>query len=172
MKKNISVLALLIAIIFTFTACGGGTSNSKGSGTASAEMMGESADLISGNGENIKFIGFQKAAKDLTDQEGAYIFVYEYTNNTDEPCYYGQHFKITCFQNGSELGPKSFTLHASTTKANDQYDLLESNINEAFDGGTVRFGLLVKPEDDSPITIIADEYGNSDNRGKLEVNLN
>ena len=171
MRKKLFVIVHLIAFIFIFTACISGTSNSKDNDTVSAEMMGESADLISCNDENIKFIGFQKAKPDLTDQEGAYIFVYEYTNNTDEPYVYYQHFNINCFQNGSELGPKSYKTHVSSTKAKDQLELLEGEAKKAFNGGTIRFGVVVTPEDDSPITIMATEIGNKDNRGILEINL-
>ena len=173
MKKKIFATVLILAMIFAFSACGGGSgsSDTQDDGSAegtNAELMGESTDLISCDAGEIKFVGFQKADPKLIDEENAYVFVYEYTNHQDDPSACQSTFWIQYFQNNTEITANNITYY---TDAKEQYDLLQAAFNEALKDGTVRFGQIVLPKDDSPVTVMAKEQSNQDHYEMIEVNL-
>lgn len=155
-------------MVFAFTACGGGgSSDSSDAGNTDTKLMGESTDLISCDEGEVKYIGFQKADPKLTEEENAYVFVFDYTNHKDEPSMCQSTFWIQFFQNNSEL-PDDITYNSA---AEEQYELVGAWFNEALKDGTVRFGKIIVPKDDSPITIMAKEQNNQDHYETIEVNL-
>jgi hypothetical protein len=131
-------------------------------------MMGQSVDLLSCDEGELKFIGFQKADPKLTDEDNAYVFIYEYTNHQNDPSVFYVPFWVDYFQNGSEL-PTSSTHHIVPNL--EQNELLNAYSSEALKEGTVRFGELKIAKDDSPITILAKEQKNQDHNIMIEVNL-
>lgn len=168
MKNKILVIALILAMVIAFSACGGGSgSPDSQQENSSSEMMGESTDLISCDKGEIKFIGFQKADPKLVDEENAYVFVYEYTNHQDDPSQCQNTFWIQYFQNGSEL-TSNITYHSS---AQEQYDLVQAFYNDALKDGTVKFGQIVIPNDESAVTVMAKEQNNQDHYETIEVDL-
>lgn len=102
------------------------------------------------DGGNIRFDHIEKANAKLTDSENALVFVFNYTNSESVPAAVWSTFKLQFFQNGVEL-----TDQVSYSGAGgDQYELVGAFFNEAMQGGTVTFGSIVVPKDNSPITIM------------------
>ena len=170
MKKKVLVIAIMFAMIFAFSACGGGegSSDSQDSGQAEAGIMGESADLISSDAGELKFIGIQKADPKLVEEENAYVFIYEFTNLKDDPAQCQSAFWLQYFQNNTEITANSLTYFS---EAKEQYDLVQAFYNEALKDGVVRFGQIVLPQDDSAVTIMAKEQNNQDHYETIEVSL-
>lgn len=165
MKKSLYLIALMLTIVVFFAACSG-ASNSQG-GQDETKMMGQSDDLLSCAEGKVKFIGIQKADPKLTNEENAYVFVFDYTNQKDEPSEFQSTFWVEFFQNGSEL--TNTTPYNSAAK--EQYELVNAFFNSALKDGTVRFGIIVVPKDDSPVTVMVKEQKNQDHSVMIEVNL-
>lgn len=116
---------------------------------------------------NVKFVEFVKADPKLTEEDSALIFVFDFTNYQDRPSSVQNSFWIRFFQNGAELnGSVSYS-----GEAKEQYDLLQSYFNEALKGGTVTFGKLVYPKDNSPITVMVEKQGSKDDYQMMEVDI-
>jgi len=167
-KKFTAILALTLVLVFT--ACGGGgesSSNSQGSGNTGAAMMGKGADLMSVDKAEIKYVGIQKADPQLTEADNDYVFVFDYTNHSDEAAEVQNFFNVKFFQNGAELNNSN----AYNSAAKEQYDLCSAFFNEALKDGTVRFGMIASPNDSSPVTVMVEEKYNDDNKVMIEVNL-
>lgn len=116
---------------------------------------------------NIKFVKFDKADPELTDQENALIFIFDYTNYQDRPSNVQGTFWIRCFQNGAELNDSV----SYRVVDKEQYNLIQSFYSEALKGGTVTFGKLVYPKDNSPITIMVEKQGSKDEYQMMEVDI-
>ena len=77
-------------------------------------------------------------------------------------------FWIQYFQNGAE-----FTTASSwNSAAKEQYELVNAYFNEAMKDGTIRFGQIIVPKDDSTVTVMAKEQFKQDHYETIEVNLN
>ena len=91
----------------------------------------------------------------------------DYTNHReDEPSQMQGDFWYRVFQNGVELD-RNFCSYYS-----DKYAPFEDNYKEVMMGGTITAGNFFLLEDDSPITIVANEQGSSDNKQSMTVELN
>ena len=165
MKKTLFLVALMLTIVVVFTACGE-SSDSQG-GQDETKMIGQSVDLLSCDDGELTFIGFQKADPKLTDEDNAYVFIYEYTNHTEDPSMSSGTFRIEYYQNGSELSPSAYHVIPNLK----QIELLQADSNKALKDGTVRFGELRIAKDDSQITVMAHEKSNKDNSAMIEIDL-
>ena len=126
----------------------------------------ESIDLTL-DGGNIRFNRVEEANPELTDSDHALIFVFDFTNEQSTPAQAQSVFRFQFFQNGTEL-----TNNLSyNSKGGEQYELVGAFFNEAMKGGTVTFGKIVEPKDDSPITIMVSPNGAAleDNYQMMEV---
>ncbi len=124
--------------------------------TGKAEGLSGQIDFSLDEG-NVKFVRFEKADPDLTEEDNAYVFVFDYTNYQDKPSAVSGTFWIQFFQNGAELSDSV----SYSGKAKEQYELVGAFQNEALKGGTVTFGRIVLPKDDSPVTIMVKRNGSS-----------
>lgn len=133
-----------------------------------------SIDLTTQAG-NIKYVKFEPAAEGLitpysgSDQsfEFAYVFSFAFKNYVAKPSQCQEAFQIQFFQNGVELEGN----YPYSSKGGKQYELVGAYFNSAMKDGTVTFGKIVVGTDDSPITIMVSEKGNSDNYQMQEVSL-
>lgn len=170
MKKTVLLAFIISMICILGCACGGGSSNSSASqdsGSTDTKLISNETDLMSCDAGSLKYIGFEKADPLLTEEDNAYVFVFEFTNSKDEPAHVQSAFVIQFFQNGTELSRTG----SFSNKAKEQCDLLLATHSEALKDGTVRFGGLALAQDDSPITVIATEQANRDNKKMIEVSL-
>lgn len=126
----------------------------------------KSIDLTLEKG-SIRFDHVEKANQELTDSDKALIFVFEFTNEQDIPAQAQSAFRFQFFQNGAEL-TNNLTYNS---RGGDQYELVGAFFNDAMKGGTVTFGKIVEPKDDSPITIMVSPNGAAleDNYQMMEV---
>lgn len=136
---------------------------------AQEDPMVETIDLTYDEG-SLKYVGFEKANEGLTEEENALVFKFDFTNNQTKPAQCQQVFRIQFFQNGAEL-----TNSASwSSNGGDQYELVGAFYSSAMKGGTVTFGLIALPKDNSPITIMASHnigIGTSDDYQMMEVDI-
>ena len=195
MKMKRVLLGQMIAIaMVVLTACGGNTAQTTTtasteessvdaeddkaevseqtaeavSETQEADPMVETIDLSFDEG-TLKYVGFEKANEGLTEAANALVFKFDFTNNQAKPAQSQSVFKIQFFQNGAEL-----TNHASYSgKGGEQYELVYAYFSDAMKGGTVSFGMIVLPKDDSPITIMVSRNGGlaDDQYQMMEVNI-
>lgn len=135
---------------------------------AEYDPMVSSIDLTL-DGGTIRYDHFEKANAELTDSENALVFVFDFTNAQTVPAQCQSVFRIQFFQNGSELSSDS----SYSSEGEDQYELVGAFFNEAMKDGTVTFGRIVVPEDDSPITVMVSPNGVAlaDNYQTMEVNI-
>ena len=140
--------------------------------TEEFDPMVDNIDM-SVEGGSIRFVRVEKANEGLVVDEGAdnaLIFVFEFTNEQNEPAQAQSVFWIQFFQNGTELN-SNYTYSSS---GGDQYELVGAFFNNAMKGGTVTFGKIVVPRDDSPITIMMSQNGVAldNNYQMMEVPIN
>ena len=134
---------------------------------AEEDPMVDVIDLSFDEG-NLKYVGFEEANEGLTEEEKALVFKFDFTNNQTKPCPVHDVFWIRFFQNGAEL--QNNTPYSS--KGGEQYDLVKAFFSNAMKGGTVTFGCIVVPKDDSPITIMASRNGDANAPYQMmEVNI-
>lgn len=180
--KKLIVKMLCSVITVSLCACGAGTATTNDSGVATvtesstetdvngdAKVTDEENDVIDFTLDegNVKFVEFVKADPKLTEEDNALVFVFDFTNYQDRPSSVQNSFWIRFFQNGAELnGSVSYS-----GEAKEQYDLLQSYFNEALKGGTVTFGKLVYPKDNSPITVMVEKQGSKDDYQMMEVDI-
>jgi len=180
--KKLFVNVLCFVIAMSLCACGASPVITNDSGAATVtesntektdgenqgvtEKENSEIDFTLDEG-NIKFVKFVKAAPELTDQENALVFIFEYTNYQDRPSNVQSTFWIRCFQNGAELNDSV----SYSGAAKEQYDLIQSFFSEALKGGTVTFGKLVYPKDNSPITVMVEKQGSKDEYQMMEVDI-
>ena len=197
MIRKISVVAVAALFALTVCACssGGGAQSSSAAGAAdssaasseSTTVDSESAAASSESqaaeydpvvdaidltleGGTIRYNRFEKANEGLTDKENALVFVFDFTNAQSTPAECQSVFRIQFFQNGAELsGSNSYS-----SKGGEQYELVGAFFNSAMKGGTVTFGQIVVPKDDSPITVMVSPNGAAleDNYQTMEVAIN
>ena len=86
----------------------------------------------------------------LTSADNAYVFVFEFTNLRSEPAQAQNIFQIQFFQNSVEIRDSG----SWSSNGGDQYDLVSAYFNEALQGGTITFGRIFVPANDSPVTIM------------------
>lgn len=184
MIKKTAATAITALLALTLCACGssGGTqvasngnaseeaastsSSSSETQTAEYDPMVDNIDL-SLDGGSIRYDHFEKADAELTDADNALVFVFDFTNAQNTPAQCQSVFRIQFFQNGSELNGN----HSYSSAGGDQYELVGAFFNDAMKGGTVTFGQIVVPSDDSPITIMVSPEGATleDNYQTMEV---
>lgn len=121
-------------------------------------------------GGSIRYNHFEKANAELTDSDNVLIFVFDFTNEQSVPAQVQSVFRIQFFQNGAELRNNL----SYSSAGGDQYELVGAFFNNAMKGGTVTFGTLVEPKDDSPITVMVSPNGAAleDNYQTMEVSIN
>lgn len=180
--KKLFVNVLCFVIAMSLCACGASPVITNDSGAATVtesntertdgenqgvtEKENSEIDFTLDEG-NIKFVKFDKADPELTDQENALIFIFDYTNYQDRPSNVQGTFWIRCFQNGAELNDSV----SYRVVDKEQYYLIQSFYSEALKGGTVTFGKLVYPKDNSPITIMVEKQGSKDEYQMMEVDI-
>lgn len=142
------------------------TSESSSSQAAEYDPKVSSIDLTL-DGGNIRYDHFEQANAELTEEEGALVFVFDFTNAKSTPAMCQSTFRIQFFQNGAELNGN--TTYSSS--GGEQYELVHASFNEAMKDGTVRFGKIVVPKDDSPVTVMVSPNGATleDNYQTMEV---
>lgn len=165
MKKTLFLVALMLTIVVVFTACGE-SSNSQGD-QDEKNVTNQSDSLLSCDEGILKFIEIQKADPKLTEEENAYVFVFEYTNKKEEPSQVQSTFWIEFFQNGSELSGNT----SYSSRAKEHYELCNAFFNDALKDGTVKFGKIAVPKDDSPVTVMVEEKRNQKHYNTIEVSL-
>ena len=180
--KKLFVNVLCFVIAMSLCACGASPVITNDSGAATVtesntektdgenqgvtEKENSEIDFTLDEG-NIKFVKFDKADPELTDQENALIFIFDYTNYQDRPSNVQGTFWIRCFQNGAELNDSV----SYRVVDKEQYYLIQSFYSEALKGGTVTFGKLVYPKDNSPITVMVEKQGSKDEYQMMEVDI-
>lgn len=180
MKKKILILFTALTAI-TLCACGSNTTTStadsqtENNGTDSVQASEEKTENTQGNfidytldEGNVKYLGFEKADASLIDENNAYVFIFEYTNNQDEPVPVYQYFNISYFQNGVEINDP-VTYHVVDS---EQYDLVQAYFDKVLKGGTLKFAELKVLDDNSPVTIMIKRNGfGSDDYQTMEIDL-
>lgn len=118
-------------------------------------------------GGNIHFVRVERADDELTEGENVLLFVYDFTNQLDNPSQAQNVFWISYYQNGTEL--KNSLAYSGA--AAEQYELVSAFYNNAMKGGTVTFAQIVQPKDDSPITVMVtpNPHSNDDEYQMMEV---
>lgn len=168
MIRNVATIAISAVFALSLCACGGGGGAQPTDQTAAApeeaapasepEELGYSVDspidLKLEDGE-LMFVRVEKANENLTDFDNALVFVYEFTNLRDEPTDSQRVFWANYYQNGTEITNNAVYY----SNGGDQYDLIGAFYNTALKGGTVTYGQIVIPKDDSPITVYAHPNG-------------
>lgn len=136
-------------------------------------VQGDVIELTTEDGmAEIKYAGYEYIpAGVLTDEtidlSKVIVVFMDYTNHReDEPSQMQGDFWYRVFQNGVELD-RNFCSYYS-----DKYAPFEDNYKEVMMGGTITAGNFFLLEDDSPITIVANEQGSSDNKQSMTVELN
>lgn len=139
----------------------------------SSNVQGDSIALTTEDGmAEIKYAGYEyMPAGVLTDEtfdlSKVIVIFMDYTNHReDEPSQMQGDFRYRVFQNGVELDSNFCSYYG------DKYAPLEAYFKEVMMGGTVTAGNFFLLEDDSPITIVANEQGNKDNKQSMTVELN
>ena len=197
MIRKSATLAVAAMLALSLCACGGGSAQpatdeqpAEGVATEQAETteetdavelepedeatpeeydpMVDNIDLTL-EGGSIRYVSFEQANEGLVDADGALVFVFEFTNEQSKPAQCQNFFRIQFFQNGVELkGDLSYS-----SAGGEQYDLIGAFFSEAMKGGTITFGRIVVPQDDSPITIMVEPNGApvEDNYQMMEVAL-
>lgn len=139
----------------------------------SSNVQGDSIALTTEDGmAEIKYAGYEyMPAGVLTDEtvdlSKVIVIFMDYTNHReDEPSQMQGDFRYRVFQNGVELDSNFCSYYG------DKYAPLEAYFKEVMMGGTVTTGNFFLLEDDSPITIVANEQGNKDNKQSMTVELN
>lgn len=161
--KKLTALLLALLMVLALAACGGGSSDADSASKdeaapvadgddAKAEEESPEVDCINMENETgiIKYVRFEKANSGLTSNDNDYVFVFEFTNKKDAPDEVQHSFYISFFQNGVELDNST----SYSSNGGDQYELVGAFFNEALKGGTVTFGKIASPKDDSPITVM------------------
>lgn len=171
--KKLFALLLVLCMVFTLAACGGEAEPTT-DGTAEAPVAEETAEApaeeeaydpmvdsidLSFEEGTMKYVGFTPANEGLTDEDGTMVFIFDYTNNQPKPNQAQSLFQIKFFQNGVELDT-NFTFSST---GGDHYDLVGAFFNEVMQGGTVTFGRIIQPKDNSPITIMVSRNGGLEN---------
>lgn len=193
--KKVLTSVLVAAVTFSMCACGGNAASAPSETTAaeaseeavkeetSAEAsseeteesseeydpMVESIDLALEKGA-IKYVGFEKANDKLTDADNALVFKFEFTNFQTKPAQTQSVFAIKFYQNGAELSENA----SYSSGGGDQYTLVKDFFSEALKDGTVTFGQIVLPKDDSPITVMVRRNGGTgsdDDYQMMEVDI-
>lgn len=197
--KTILSVCLVLLLAFSLFACGKSTSGEKDADAQDA-MLSESAQNVSEaeketeapteaeevdpyvtsidlttQAGNLQYVKFEPAADGLitpysgSEQsfEFSYVFSFAFKNFSAKPSQCQDAFRIQFFQNGVELDGN----YSYSSKGGKQYDLVGAYFNNAMKDGTVTFGKIVVGTDDSPITIMVSEKGNSDNYQMQEVSL-
>ena len=166
MKKWLKQMgfALVLVLLLALAACGNQAPTADGSAEAdSAVETGEQGKNDS-NVESInlecadgilKFVRLEKANAMLTSADNAYVFVFEFTNLRSEPAQAQNIFQIQFFQNSVEIRDSG----SWSSNGGDQYELVSAYFNEALQGGTITFGRIFVPADDSPVTIMVKRNG-------------
>lgn len=155
--KRTALVTCAALIALTLCGCGSNGNSSNGSGNAQTEegiLEVESIDYSTDRG-NIKYGYVEKASEGLTDSKNALVFVFDFTNKQDKPTSASSTFIIEFFQNGAELSD-----HPSySSSGGDQFKLVSASSDSAMKDGTVQFGQIVIPKDNSPITILVKPNG-------------
>lgn len=155
--KRTALVTCAALIALTLCSCGSNGNSSNGSGNAQTEegiLEVESIDYSTDRG-NIKYGYVEKASEGLTDSKNALVFVFDFTNKQDKPTSASSTFIIEFFQNGAELSD-----HPSySSSGGDQFKLVSASSDSAMKDGTVQFGQIVIPKDNSPITILVKPNG-------------
>lgn len=166
-------MALTIAAMLALSLCACG-SNSGSQAESNAQKQAydpavESIDLSLEDG-TLRFVRAEKADPGLTDEDNAFVFVFDFTNSQSTPESVQSVFSIQFFQNGAELGKSP----SYSSRGGSQYELVGAFFDSALKDGTIQFGKIVIPEDDSPITIVAKPNGKptEDNYQTMEVSIN
>ena len=118
----------------------------------------------------MQFLRVERASSKISKEKNAYIFVFEFTNFSDEPKSTHSDFWIDFYQNNTQIG---YGLSDSYSDSNEkQSELLHSAYNKALKNGTIPFALFVVAKDSSPITVeIRRNGGSGDESTLFEVNL-
>lgn len=140
---------------------------------SAGSVQGDAIALTTEDGmAEIKYAGYEyMPAGVLTDEtvdlSKVIVIFMDYTNHReDEPSQMQGDFRYRVFQNGVELDSNFSSYYG------DKYAPLEAYFKEVMMGGTVTTGNFFLLEDDSPITIVANEQGNKDNKQSMTVELN
>lgn len=140
---------------------------------SAGSVQGDAIALTTEDGmAEIKYAGWEYIpdgvlAEETVDASKVIVVLMGYTNHReDEPSQMQGDFWYRVFQNGVELDSQFCSYHSNS------YAPLEDFFKEVMMGGTVTAGRFFLLEDDSPITIVANEQGNSDNKQSMTVELN
>ncbi len=153
--KRIAALTITTLFAVSLYACGTNgseqTSSNESSDAQTEEFNPEVENIdFSLEGGNLKYDHVEKANAQLTDSANALVFVFNYTNEQDKPASVQSTFSIKFFQNGAELSDNP----SYSSGGGEQYKLVGAFFDSALKDGTVTFGRLVLPKDNSPVTIM------------------
>ena len=172
MKKLMMALCVSVALALSLGACASNTTDQSTTNDDTSaqntenDAMVENIDLALQN-VSLRFDHVEKANEKLTDYQNALVFVFDFTNNQDKPAECQNVFRIQFFQHNSELDDNV----TYSSSGGEQYNLVHAFYNDALQGGSVTFGKIVVPKDDTPITIVVQDNGlsNEDAYQSMEV---
>ena len=119
---------------------------------------------------NVKYVGFEKASKELTDQDNVYLAIFDFTNYAADPARLTTHFWMESYQNGAQLHTDGLSYSMNDK---EQYELVSNQYNaSALPNGTFRFAVMVPVKDESPVTLLVKENGGTSGKYQtMEVSL-
>ena len=154
--KKILAAVFIIVLVLSMAACGGNSNQGQAGETdqdrtVANEEMVEEIDYSNEKGA-VKYIGFEKADPDLTDDDNddALVLIFEYTNLQNEVKAFWNDFQLKFYQEGTEIKEAGSWM----TKAREQSDLVSAFFDTALKDGKITFGRIVLPKNNSPITVV------------------
>ena len=167
MLGNTARIAVAAMLALSLCACGSNGGGQPSSGeqasteatqTKEGEKGGDSKvdkiDLSLEKG-SIRFNRVERANAELTEAENALVFVFDFTGASEDPVAPTSAFIIDFYQNGVELTERP----SYSSKGGEQYDLVKAANSGVMKGGSVSYGWLVAPKDNSPVTVVVKGNG-------------
>ena len=126
---------------------------------------------LENDGGVIQYAGFVMNTENFhgsssDDYVEALVLKFDYTNKEDEEKQAQDDFGIKAYQNGVEINTAS-----GWTSSDALPPEVDNFFNNVLKGGTITIGRAFIPEDDSPVTIIVNSYGDDNGSATMELDF-
>ena len=148
------------------TAANSGTNENNTEETTASSHKTDKIEMTTAKG-SATYEGFEMGTYALTKTENTVLVKFTFTNLQEAPSQFQKAFVLKVFQNGQELDYCSVTY----SDGGDQYKLCGKYFDDIMNGYSITFARPFELQDNSPITIMVSESGNSDNYQMMEVNI-